>query len=191
MHLGAAAPSAAAALKNIHIVGTQPTLIFGAPHAVGVLRLIEEHLPVEGLQLLHCVDVEYQQSAGRDEQPQPIEGAAHILGICQVIEAVKAADGGIHRTVEIQFLHLLLQEKRRNTLHRAHLTHGLHEHLLAGVHSDHLIAAACEDPRHSARTAGKIQHLLDRDLTAPKQPLNKVRPFFIPHIVGQSIIAAG
>ena len=99
-----------AAVEEIHVIGTQSPVILRAPDAVGVLRLVQKDLSIQRRQLGHGIDVEHQQPAGGDEQVQPPEGALHIGGAGEIVQAVQTADGGIHRAVKIQLGHGLMEE---------------------------------------------------------------------------------
>ena len=176
--------------EQVHIIGTQPPAIFGAPHAVGVLRLVQEHLSVQGGQPLRQPHVEGQQAPGADEQVQPLKGPLHIPGICQIVQAVQAADGGVHGAVQVQPGHGLVQEQGRY-LRRGAFLPGGGQHLLGPVHSDELIAPPGQQPGHGPGAAGQVQHRVHRDAAAAEQLFQKVRPLFIPHVPGQLVIGPG
>lgn len=97
-------------VKEVDIVAAYPAAELRAPDAVGVLRLVEVDLPVETEELLWRVHVENERTAGRDEQVQPLEGALHVAGICQIVETVETADRRVDRSVQVELRHRLVQE---------------------------------------------------------------------------------
>ena len=179
--------------ENIHPVGADPAALFKlrAPDAVDILRLIQPDLTVQSHQLLGAVDVKHQQSAGGDEQLQPLEGALHIPGPGQIVDAVETADGGIHCAVEIQFRHALAEKYRRLTLQIHGFLPGLRQHIGAAVHRDHLIAALGVDRRHGAGTAGQIQHSMHRNTALFKEFFDIICPALIVYIAGQPVVNTG
>ena len=110
---------------------------------------------------------------------QPPERAAHVGGVSEIVQAVQTADGGIHGAVQIQLRHGLMQENGRHALYGAALAHGRSQHLLGAVHTDKLIPAPRQQPRHGAGAAGQIQHHLHGDAAAAEQLFQKVRPLFV------------
>ena len=177
-----------AAVEEIHVIGTQSPVILRAPDAVGVLRLVQKDLSIQRRQLGHGIDVEHQQPAGGDEQVQPPEGALHIGGAGEIVQAVQTADGGIHRAVKIQLGHGLVQEDGGDALHLSAFLHGGGQHLLGAIHADEFIAPARQQPRHGAGAAGQIQHRVDGDTAAAEELFQKVRPLLVAYVGGQGIV---
>ena len=177
--------------EQIHPIRANVPPKLRAPHAVALLRFIQKHLAVQALKLIQGVHIENKLPARGDEQMQPLKGPLHIGGRGEVVEAVQAADGGVHGAVQVQPGHGLVQKDGRDTLHAAAFHHGGGQHLLGGVCADHLVAPAGEQPGHGAGAAGKIQHRVYRDAAAGKELFQIVRPLFIRHIPGEGVVGPG
>ena len=122
---------------------------------------------------------------------QPLKGALHVGGAGQVIETVQTADGSIHRAVQIQLRHGLMQKDGGDAIHGAAFVHGGGQHILTVVHGDQLVAPGGEDPCHGTGAAGKVQHRMHRNTAAAEQLLDKIRPLFILYVAGQRVVAGG
>ena len=169
-------------------IGTQSPVILRAPDAVGVLRLVQKDLSIQRRQLGHGIDVEHQQPAGGDEQVQPPEGALHIGGAGEIVQAVQTADGGIHRAVKIQLGHGLMEENGGDALHLSAFLHGGGQHLLGAIHADELIAPVCQQPRHGAGAAGPDPAPCGRGYGCDGRAFQKVRPLLVAYVGGQGIV---
>ena len=176
--------------EQVHIIGAQPPPILGAPDAVGILRLVQKHLPVQSGQPLRQPHIKGQQPTGTDEQVQPPKGTLHIPGIREIIQAVQTADGGVHGAVQVQPGHGLVQKQRRHLCRSVFLPGG-GQHLLGPVHGNELIPPSGQQPGHGPGAAGQIQHRMHRDAAAAEQLFQKVRPLFIAHVPGQLVIGPG
>ena len=189
MHLRAAAPCAvAAAAEQVHVVGTKAPVVLRPPHAVGILRLIQEYLTVQRRQLSRGVHVEHQHPAGGHKQMQPPECPLYVLWVRQVVETVQTAHRRVHRTVQVQLRHGLVQEDRRHTRRLPALAHSRRQHILAAVHADDLVTPLRQQPAHGPGAAGQVQHQLHRDTAAAQQLLDEIQPLSIAHILGQRVI---
>ena len=75
-----------------------------------ILRLIQKYLTVQRRQLGRGVHVEHQHPAGGHKQVQPPECPLYVLWVRQVVETVQTAHRRVHRAVQVQPRHGLVQE---------------------------------------------------------------------------------
>ena len=109
------------------------------------------------------------------------------LRLSHVIDAVQTAQAGIHCTIQVECFHTLVEEQRpRFAVHC--ILHGLHQHFRRSICSDHLVAPLSQYPRQAACAAGKVEHQLRLYPLACEQPLKKIRPVCITHIVRKTVI---
>ena len=73
---------------------------------------------VQSRQLGGAVDVKHQHAPRRDEQMEPLKTFLHILRMQKIIQTVQTANGGVHRPVEVQLRHILVQEHRQTFFER-------------------------------------------------------------------------
>ena len=179
--------------EYVHTVGADapPGGELRPPHAVCVLALVQEHLPVQAPQLLRGVDVKEEKPAGHEEGVNPLKGPLQGLGPGDVVDAVQAADAGVDGAVEIQLLHGLVEEDGRNLPRAPALLRRHGQHLLRPVGPDHLIAPLRQFLRQAAGAAGQIQHGVDGQSAAGEVLLQIVRPAAVGHVGGELVVAPG
>ena len=146
--------------EQIHEIGADAAAlgILRPPHAIGVLRLVQKDLAVQGGELLHRVHVEEKQPPGQEEGVDPLKGLLQLFGVGDIVHAVQAADAGIDGAVQVQLLHGLTQENGRDDVlpQVPVLLRRLSEHLRGQVHPDHLIATQGQLSGEGAGAAGQI-----------------------------------
>ena len=121
----------------------------------------------------------------------PLKGPLQLLGACNVIDAVQAADAGVDGPVQIQLVHGLVEKKGRDLRCLPALFGGLSQHFLRLVHPDHLIPPPGQLQGQAAGTAGQVQHRMDGQGAAGKVALQIVCPADVVHIPGELIVAPG
>ena len=194
MLLEAAFPSAVrAGGENVNVIVQQARAagILCAPHAVDVLAFVEPDLTVHRLELAEGMNVEHERAAGRDEQVQAAEGLAHLARVGEVIEAVEAADRRLHRAVEVQLGHGLVQKQRRDAGERLCLLARLEQHILRAVHADEFVAAFGEEGGHRAGAAGEVEHGVDRNVTAQEELFDEGGALFVADVLRQLVVGGG
>ena len=107
-----------------------------------------------------------------------------------LVEAVKTADRGVHRAVEIQLFRTLTEEKGMRFARKL-LCLCLHEHLHRAIRSDHLIAPPGELPRHGAGAAAQIEKKAELAPVGGEFRFIKIRDGGIRYVPRQAVIPGG
>ena len=186
-------PEGSLPAEHIHAVGADlpAGVVVCAPDAVGVLGLVQEHAPVQPFQVSRGVDVEHEQAAGLQKQPDPLEGFPQLVRPGHMVHAVQQAHTGVHRAVQVQVLHGLAEEDGRLPLPFQGLFRRNGQHLRGKIHPDQLIAPPGQQKGHGPRAAGQVQHRVDRVGGPGKEFFQKIRPGRVVHVLGHGVVTAG
>ena len=184
----AAPPQLTLALEKIHAVdqAVLRTVVIRAPETQQIGVLIDRYASVQSAQALRRFDVEDQQSAGTDKETETTEHLVQILRR-EVVDAVERAYGRVDRTVEIQLLRALTQEKRRGGEVRGFFAR-FHQHFLRTVHGDHLISAARELRRQRSRPAAEVEQKAELAAVAREFRLVIIRKAAVGNVARQRVI---
>ena len=113
-----------------------------------------------------------------------------IFFLCNIIHTVTDADDSPHCSVKFKLPHILLQIKDLMA-GLCPFFHGLAQHFLGIIHTDHIITGLCQKFRHHSGPAAKFQHDPVFNSVFLKASDQIFRPFFIFHIVHEDIINSG
>ena len=179
-------------LEDIHAVAQRPGggVEAAAPEAEDIVRLVDGDASVHGAQKFRRAQIEDEEPAGPDKKPQPPEALAKLLK-GHVAEGVERGVRRVHRAVEVELSRPLADEERRRPAGGVGLLPRGHEHLLAGVGGNHVVAPGGHEERERARPAAEVKQQPEFPAVRAKERLVEIREAPVIHVARELVIPGG
>ena len=172
------------------IVLVQPFLrvVIIFPDKAALLPVFRNHAFPENFRVLvDGIHVEQEDPVRIEIIVRQAEDLEKIGFLRNVIQGVADADDGPHRTVQLELPHIL--QKIEDIMAGFFLLFiGQLQHLLRGVHADHVVAGPRQKLRHAARAAAQVQHQSVLDSVFLQVFRDPVSPFLIGNAVHEQIV---